>query len=67
MDSAFRHMAKYMEGMTDENHLIAAMWNLAWAVQFDTTKPDMQNIPNRIKPEYKDVYDKYKAEYNDAE
>ena len=67
MDSAFRHMAKYMEGMTDENHLIAAMWNLAWAVQFDTTKPDMQNIPNRMKPEYKDVYDKYKAEWNDAE
>ena len=25
MDSAFRHMAKYMEGETDEDHLIAAM------------------------------------------
>jgi len=48
LDSAFRHLAKYMEGETDENHLVSAMWNIAWAVQFETTKSEMQNIPNRM-------------------
>ena len=68
MDSAFRHMAKYMEGMTDENHLIAAMWNLAWAVQFESTKPEMQNIPNRmVKVKYADEIERYKAEYRHEE
>lgn len=49
LDSAFRHLAKYMEGHTDEPHLVAALWNIAWAVQFENTKPEMQNIPNRIE------------------
>lgn len=47
MDSAFRHMAKYMEGANDENHLVAALWNIAWALQFETVMPEMQNIPAR--------------------
>lgn len=47
MDSAFRHMAKYMEGENDEPHLVAALWNLAWAVQFEVVKPEMQDIPMR--------------------
>lgn len=33
MSSAMRHAAKYMEGETDEDHLLAAAWNLLWAVQ----------------------------------
>lgn len=48
MDSAFRHMAKHMEGQNDEPHLVAALWNLAWAVQFEVTKPELQDIPARI-------------------
>jgi len=28
VDSAFRHLVKYMMGMTDEDHLVAAVWNL---------------------------------------
>jgi hypothetical protein len=47
MDSAFRHMAKYMEGENDEPHLVAALWNLAWAVQFEAVMPEMQDIPAR--------------------
>ena len=47
MDSAFRHMAKYMEGATDENHLLAALWNIAWAVQFEKNKPELNDIPSR--------------------
>lgn len=28
MDSGMRHLYKYLEGHTDEDHLIAAIWNL---------------------------------------
>ena len=48
LDSAFRHLAKYMDGWIDENHLLAAFWNIAWAVQQDVTMPDMQDIPARM-------------------
>lgn len=49
IDSAFRHLAKYAEGETDEPHLRAALWNIAWAMQFEVTMPEMQDIPNRKK------------------
>lgn len=48
LDSALRHIAKYMEGHDDEPHLRAALWNLAWAMQFDVTMPKMQDIPARV-------------------
>ena len=44
LDSALRHLAKYMEGAKDEPHLVAAVWNLLWAVQFEKVKPEMQDI-----------------------
>ena len=47
LDSALRHLAKYMEGAKDEPHLVAAVWNLLWAVQFEKVKPEMQDIPGR--------------------
>jgi len=47
MSSTFRHMAQYMEGAKNEDHLRAALWNIAWAMQFEVTKPEMQDIPNR--------------------
>lgn len=50
IDSALRHLAKYLEGWTDEDHLRAALWNIAWAVQQDVLRPDMQDIPSRNKP-----------------
>lgn len=59
MDSAFRHMAKYMEGWTDEDHLCAATWNLLCALWTEDNRPEMQDIPTRLKdnPTYKDVHD----------
>ena len=33
MDSAIRHLAKHIDGWTDEPHLIAAAWNILWAIQ----------------------------------
>jgi hypothetical protein len=47
LDSALRHLAKYMEGAKDEPHLVSAAWNILWAVQFEQTKPEMQDIPAR--------------------
>ena len=47
IDSAFRHLAKYMIGETDEDHLRAALWNIAWAVEQELHRPDMQDIPAR--------------------
>ena len=47
LDSAFRHLAKYMIGETDEDHLRAALWNIAWAVEQEVSRPDMQDIPAR--------------------
>ena len=50
IDSAIRHLAKYLMGWDDENHLRAALWNVAWAVEQDVYRPEMQDIPNRMKP-----------------
>ena len=49
IDSAIRHLAKYLMGWTDEDHLRAALWNIAWAVQQDVIMPEMQDIPARMK------------------
>lgn len=48
IDSALRHLAKYLMGHNDENHLRAALWNVAWALEQDTYKPEMQDIPARL-------------------
>ena len=44
-DSAMRHMAKYMSGWEDENHLLAAAWNILWAVQMHITHPELVDVP----------------------
>lgn len=48
IDSAIRHLAKYLMGWDDEDHLRAALWNIAWAVQQDVIMPEMQDIPARM-------------------
>ena len=47
LDSGMRHLAKYLEGHKDEPHLRSAAWNILWAIQFELTMPEMQDIPNR--------------------
>ena len=44
-DSAARHLAKYLEGWTDEPHLLAAAWNLLWAVQMELKHPELVDTP----------------------
>ena len=51
IDSALRHIAKYMDGQTDEDHLCAAAWNILGAMWTEEKRPDMQDIPSRLPRE----------------
>ena len=46
-DSGMRHLLKYMAGNTDEDHLIAAIWNLMCLAETEELRPEMQDIPSR--------------------
>ena len=48
IDSALRHLAKYVDGMMDEDHLCAAATNLLMAMWTEEKKPEMQDIPTRM-------------------
>lgn len=50
LDSALRHLAKYMDGWTDEDHLAAAATNLLMALWTEEKRPDQQDIPTRSVP-----------------
>lgn len=50
IDSALRHIAKYVDGMNDEDHLCAAAWNILSAMWTEEKLPDMQDIPSRCLP-----------------
>ena len=45
LDSAIRHAAKYLDGWTDEPHLVAAAWNLLWAIEIDIKHPECVDTP----------------------
>lgn len=47
IDSALRHLAKYVDGMDDEDHLCAAATNLLMALWTEEKRPDMNDIPSR--------------------
>ena len=49
IDSAFRHLAKYMMGMKDEPHLRAAAWNILFALYMEIKHPELQDIPTRLE------------------
>ena len=49
IDSAFRHLAKYMMGMKDEPHLRAACWNCLFALYMEIKHPELQDIPTRME------------------
>ena len=50
-DSAMRHMFKYMDGQRDEDHLIAAIWNLCCLAWTEEKRPEMMDIPSRKEPD----------------
>ena len=43
-DSDARHLAKFIAGETDEDHLRAAAWNLLWALNQRTTHPELDDL-----------------------
>jgi len=47
MDSALRHLFKYLDGWDDEDHLAAAGFNVLGAMQMEARNPDMQDIEAR--------------------
>ena len=47
MDSALRHIMKYLDGWDDEDHLAAAAFNILGAMEMEAHKPAMQDIPAR--------------------
>lgn len=47
IDSAFRHLKNYWTGETDEPHLRAAAWNILWALEQETTHPELVDVPKR--------------------
>ena len=47
LDSALRHLFKYLDGMDDEDHLCAAAWNIICAMWTEEKHPEMQDIPTR--------------------
>lgn len=47
LDSAMRHLFKYMDGQADEDHLAAAASNLLMALWTEDHLPGMQDIPTR--------------------
>jgi hypothetical protein len=48
-DIAMRHMVKYMDGWKDEDHLIAAIWNLCGLAWTEEKRPDLMDIPSRME------------------
>lgn len=41
LDSGARHLFKHLRGDEDEDHLLAALWNIAWAVNQRTEHPEL--------------------------
>ena len=48
LDSAMRHLAKYMSGCDDEDHLSAAVFNILGAMLVEQNTPERIDIPMRL-------------------
>lgn len=51
INSAFRHVLKYIAGWNDEDHLAAIAWNVFAIMHFEKHIPQMQDIPVRREKE----------------
>jgi hypothetical protein len=47
IDSALRHIEKYLDGWDDEDHLSAAAFNILGAIQMEERNPDMCDVEAR--------------------
>lgn len=52
VDSAMRHLVKYIMGMTDEDHLAAAAWNILCIIHHEELgQTDLDDMPHYMKTE----------------
>lgn len=54
-DSAMRHICKYMDGWRDEDHLVAAIWNLCGLAWTEEKHPELMDIPARLESMQSDL------------
>lgn len=48
VDAAMRHFIKYIAGWNDEDHLAAAIWNLAALMFMEEKRPDLNDLPEHM-------------------
>jgi hypothetical protein len=51
IDSGLRHLALYIQGDREPHHLVAALWNIAWAVEQEVKRPQLVDLPERADAE----------------
>lgn len=47
LDSGIRHLSQYIQGDGEEHHLVAAAWNIMWALEQELKRPEMVDLPER--------------------
>ena len=47
IDSGMRHLAFYIQGDPEPHHLVAALWNIAWACEQEAKRPELIDLPER--------------------
>lgn len=47
VDSAVRHLSMYIQGDAEDHHLVAALWNIAWALEQELKRPELIDLPER--------------------
>lgn len=59
MDSALRHIFKYLDGQDDEDHLSAAAFNILGAMEMEAKHKELIDLPNR---QGKNVFEYYRKD-----
>jgi hypothetical protein len=52
VDAAMRHLVKYLAGWGDEDHLAAAIWNLAALMFMEHKHPTLNDLPEHEESHY---------------
>ena len=47
IDSGIRHLALYIQGDAEAHHLVAALWNIAWACEQEIKRRGLVDLPER--------------------
>ena len=44
---SIRHLSQYIQGDDEDHHLVAAAWNIMWALEQELKRPEMIDLPER--------------------